>query len=129
MLALSAAPRAARAQPAAAAPKESPAATAAGRPGASVRQVPAFTGVVSCAPFTVLVAPSSGPGNASSVLLEADPEVSSAVALQVADATLYVSLTSDFASRAPIKLTARVPADKLTRVASRGGATGGGPHL
>ncbi|KAI8468939.1 MAG: hypothetical protein J3K34DRAFT_291896 [Monoraphidium minutum] len=98
----------------------------AGAPGAESLQLPTFTAVSSCAPFTVLVAPSpagGGGANTSSVLFEAEPEVSPAVALQVADGVLYISPRADFASAAPIKLTARVPAAALTAVAARGGGT------
>ena len=53
---------------------------AAGAPSSQQASLPSFLGVVSCAPFTVLVLPADG---GSSVRLEAAPDVSSAVALQV----------------------------------------------
>ncbi|GBF93072.1 hypothetical protein Rsub_05683 [Raphidocelis subcapitata] len=126
--------------PAAAAPavqpavQPSPQASPAPAGGARVSQLPAFDGVVSCAPFTILIEPAGGTiqppavaagaaPNASSVLLEAEPDASDAVSLQVAGTTLYVSVSGDFETRAPLKLTARIPADRLRRAAARGGGT------
>lgn len=59
-----------------------------------VLQLPSFVGLVSCAPFTVLVAPSEAGSNAS-ILLEAPPDVSSAIAMGVVSC---VSIGSRYAA-------------------------------
>jgi hypothetical protein len=62
------------------APAAAPAAPSAGAPPA-VSRLPSFTGVVSCAPFTVLVQPTNATN--ASILFRAEPDVTEAVALEV----------------------------------------------
>ncbi|KAK9803286.1 hypothetical protein WJX72_007531 [[Myrmecia] bisecta] len=77
--------------------------------------LPAFTGVQSCLPFNILVAPSGGPGQYA-VALNATSDVADLLSLAIVNDTLLLETTGPFQTTAPIQLTVVLPATELQRL-------------
>ncbi len=70
------------------------------------KDVPAFTTVRACAPFNVLIEPSSG-ANQYQVVLDADGSVGKALQTTVSNGVLSLGVSGSFQTSIPIKLTVR----------------------
>lgn len=70
------------------------------------KDVPAFKTVRACAPFNVLIQPSSA-ANQYQVVLDADSSVAQAVQVSVSNGVLSLGVSGSFKTSNPIKLTVR----------------------
>ena len=85
------------------------------------RQLPAFTRVQLCVPFTVAIQPGAG----HELRLEAERAVQDAVRADVSGGLLTLSSQGDYSSAQPIKCTLTLPADQLASGAAAPAAGGG----
>ena len=85
------------------------------------RQLPAFTRVQLCVPFTVAIQPGAG----HELRLEAERAVQDAVRAEVSGGLLTLSSQGDYSSAQPIKCTLTLPADQLASGAAAPAAGGG----